>query len=164
MTGRRAGQRLGELLVRRGLLTGAQLQEALDEQHKTREFLGGVLIRRGWLSPDRLAEVLSEQFDLPYERLPLEKVDWRVAAQFPASAMADGKCFPIRADERSVTVAVANPLDAWSLSAFQKAAAFRKVVPVLVSETDLRRVTEAHRQQSLRNIEQLLSQDDTQTQ
>lgn len=152
--------RLGELLVQRKLLAPAQLDAALADQRLSREFLGAILVRRGLIRPEELLRVLSEQFDLPCERLQAEQMDWRVAKQFPASAFADGTCFPIRADAQSVTVAIANPLNAWALSTMEKAAGFRKVVPVLVPEQDLRDVLEAYRRQSLRSIEHLLKDDD----
>ena len=152
--------RLGELLVQRKLIAPAQLDAALADQRLSKEFLGAILVRRGLIKPDDLLRVLSEQFDLPCERLQVEQTDWRVAKQFPASAFADGTCFPIRADGQSVTVAIANPLNAWALSTMEKAAGFRKVVPVLVTEQDLRDVLEAYRRQSLRSIEHLLKDED----
>ncbi len=83
-----------------------------------------------------------------------------MAKQFPASVLAEGKCFPIRADEESVTVAIADPLDAWVLSAIEKFAKFRTVKPVLVLADELRSVLQAYHQQSLRSIETQLSQGD----
>lgn len=54
---------LGEIAVRRGLLTAVQLSEAVAEQagsgYGVR--LGEVLIRRGWVTPDQLDTLLVEQ-------------------------------------------------------------------------------------------------------
>lgn len=152
--------RLGELLVQRKLVTTAQLEAALADQRLSREFLGAILVRRGAIKPDALLEVLSEQFDIPCERLSPAQMDWSVPKQFPASAFADGTCLPIRADAQSVTVAIANPLNAWALSTMERAAGFRKIVPVLVTEQDLRALLDAFRRQSLRSIESLLKDDD----
>jgi hypothetical protein len=57
-----------------------------------------------------------------------------------------------------VTVAIANPLDAWSLSGMEKAAGFRTVKPVLVLEQELQQVFQRYRQQLLRHIESRLDQ------
>jgi type IV pilus assembly protein PilB len=157
-------QKLGELLMKRGLLTQLQLDEALKQQRETREFLGAILIRKGLITPEALLTTLSMQFNIPHESLPLSRVDWRIAKQFPASVFADGKCFPIRADEESVTVAIADPLDAWVLSAIEKFAKYRTVKPVLVLAQELRSVLQAYHQQSLRSIESQLSQGDGGTQ
>ena len=146
-------KRLGELLVERRLLTPAQLEQALLQQRSTKEFLGTILVRLGLIAPDVLLTALSAQFGIPHERVSPERVDWNVVKQFPRSALSDGKCFPIRADAESVTVAIANPLDAWSVSAMEKAAGFRKVRVVLVLDQELRAVVARYHQQALQSIE-----------
>ena len=57
-----------------------------------------------------------------------------------------------------VTVAIANPLDAWALSAIEKAAGFRKVEPILVLERELQAVCQAYKQRALQAIEERLTQ------
>ena len=145
--------------MERKLLTAHQLEGALADQRASKAFLGAILVDRGLIRPEVLLAVLSEQFDLPHQALPVEAINWEAAKQFPASAFADGKCFPIAADAQSITVAIANPLNAWALSTMEKAAGFRKVVPVLVTERDLQQALEAYRQRSLTSIERLLKDD-----
>lgn len=152
-------KRLGELLVERRLITREQLDRALAQQQLTKEFLGTTLIRMGLIQPEVLLAMLSEQFQIPRERLLPDRVDWSVAKQFPASLLSDGQCFPIRADAETVTVAIANPLDAWSLSAVEQAARFRSVKPVLVSHAELEAVVQAYRQRLLRSLETQLGDD-----
>lgn len=62
-------KRLGELLVDWGLLTRAQLDEALAIQQNDRRRLGVVLIERGYLSATKLTQLLSHQFGLPFVSL-----------------------------------------------------------------------------------------------
>ena len=152
-------KRLGELLVERRLITQAQLEQALTQQRSTKEFLGAILVRMGLIQPEALLETLAKQFNMPHEALAVERVNWTVAKQFPASIFSDGKCFPIRADADSVTVAIANPLDAWALSAIEQAAGFRKVKPVLVLERELQAILQAYRRQSLKTIEAQFNDD-----
>ncbi len=157
---KRSRQRIGDMLVERGLITRGQLDEALVQQRTSRGFLGAILVQRGAIRPEVLLRTLSEQFGLPSERLKVEQMDWRVAAQFPGSVLSEGKCFPIRSDSESVTVAITNPLDAWSLSGMEQAAGFRKVIPILVLEHELQQVVQAYRQHLLRSIELRLKNDD----
>ena len=149
----RAPRRIGDLLLDRGLITYAQLEQALQEQRRTKQFLGEILIRLGFVEPRALLAVLSERYQIPHESLSVERVDWRVAKQFPASALSDGRCFPIRADEHTVVVAIANPLDAWTLSAIEQASGSRKVCPVLVLDAELREVLQVYRRQVYQSIE-----------
>lgn len=53
---------LGEVLVDLGIITAAQLDDALDVQQTTRERLGEILIRQGTLSRLDLAGALSEHW------------------------------------------------------------------------------------------------------
>ncbi len=145
-------RRLGELLVQRRLITQGQLEQALVQQRASGEFLGAILVRMGLIKPEALLGALSEQFGIPHELVQPEQVDWTVVKQFPSSVLAGGKCFPIRADSGSVTVAIANPLDAWALSAIEQVSGFRKVKPVLVLEEALRKILQAYQQEALRSI------------
>ncbi len=145
-------QRLGELLIGRGLITATQLELALQEQRQSRKFLGAILIELNFIKAEVLLATLSEQFKMPHEPLPVERMDWSAARQFSSSVLAAINGFPIRADGESVTVAIANPLDAWGLSAMEKAAGFRKVKAVLVLEAELAAVKRAYSASSLRRI------------
>lgn len=152
-------QRIGELLVRKGLISREQLEHGLARQRMTREFLGAILVQIGAIQPDTLLAALSEQFKIPQERLRLDQVDWTIARQLPASALSGGRCFPIRGDAASITVALANPLDAGALSAIEQAAQFRTIKPVLVLEEELRSVLREHQARMLRHITERLNPD-----
>jgi hypothetical protein len=52
---------LGVLLVEKGLLTGADLEQALAEQRRTGRVLGEILVGRGYVSGLALARALAEQ-------------------------------------------------------------------------------------------------------
>ena len=61
---------LGRLLVTAGAATDAEVAAALEEQLRTRERLGEVLVRRG-LDPEQVARALARQLQLPYAPPPL---------------------------------------------------------------------------------------------
>lgn len=149
---RQPTKRLGELLLARGAITPAQLDHALQSQRSSGELLGAVFLRLGLVQPETLLEVLSEQFGIPHERLSPALVDWELVDQFPPSVLSASNGFPIRADTDSVTVAIANPLDAWALGPFEQARRFRIVKPVLVLEEALRAVHQAYRERTVRRI------------
>lgn len=52
---------LGRILVAAGLLTEAQLAQALEEQTRTGRRLGEIIVRRGFVSGPALANALAEQ-------------------------------------------------------------------------------------------------------
>jgi type II secretion system (T2SS) protein E len=55
---------LGALLVEAGVASEAQVHDALDEGNWRGERLGQVVLRRGWLSERKLAKLLAEQWGL----------------------------------------------------------------------------------------------------
>ena len=55
--------RIGDLLVSKGEITEAQLEEALLEQIRSGLKLGRILIDSGFIAEDRFLAILSEQLD-----------------------------------------------------------------------------------------------------
>ena len=56
-------QRLGDILVKKNLITAEQLEQALKRHQESGEFLGSVLVQMGVISEDQLLRLLSEQTD-----------------------------------------------------------------------------------------------------
>ena len=53
--------KIGELLVKKGFITAAQLETALKESRKSGEILGMALVRLELVTQEQLLEVLAEQ-------------------------------------------------------------------------------------------------------
>jgi hypothetical protein len=153
----RTTERLGELLLRRSLITQAQLEQALARQRTSGAFLGELLVDMGFATEDEVLAALAEQFGLRRERGVLARVDWSVARQFPASTLARRECFPVWGDETSVTVAIANPLAVQALRDVERTARFRAVRPVLVSSVELRELFEGYQQRALQSLDDRLT-------
>jgi Type II secretion system (T2SS), protein E, N-terminal domain len=102
---------LGRLFVNAGLLTEAQVDDALREGSQTGERLGEVIVRRGLVTEERVAQMLAEQWQLSY-------VD-RASIWFDADALArlsreDAQrlqAMPTRVQDGRVVVAVAEPTE-----------------------------------------------------
>jgi type IV pilus assembly protein PilB len=61
--------RLGELLVRAGLITARQLDEALVEQRRVGKRLGSLLVELGLVSETQVTQILSQQLSVPWVSL-----------------------------------------------------------------------------------------------
>jgi type IV pilus assembly protein PilB len=61
--------RLGELLVRAGLISADHLEEALAEQKRVGKRLGTVLVHSGLVSETQVTQVLSQQLSVPWVSL-----------------------------------------------------------------------------------------------
>ena len=125
---------LGAMLVRKGLLTKEQLDEALSERAQTGELLGQVLLRRGWIFEDELARVLAEQHELEFLNLRSVGVDRRLLSLIPADAGLRLRAVPVRhVDGGDILTAVADPNDRDGMTELtalvaQKARSLRLVV------------------------------------
>lgn len=145
---------LGELLIAKGLITPLQLERALLEQRRTKEFLGAILIKHKAITESSLLGVLSEQFHIPVVSLKGIYIDWEWLKRFSSSLILDYRCFPFKHDEFSVTVAITNPLDAWVISkAHQEAKPF-SVRLNLVTKADIEEVIQRYRQHLREGIAQ----------
>ena len=60
--------RLGDILVKEGLLKDEQLKEALNLQKTTGKRLGEALIMLKMVTEEQMAEVLGRQIGIPYRR------------------------------------------------------------------------------------------------
>ncbi|MFH0940493.1 MAG: type II/IV secretion system protein, partial [Candidatus Omnitrophota bacterium] len=58
--------KLGELLIKKGVVTQAQLEVALREHTKTGELLGKSLVRMGFISEEQLLMTLAEQLSIQF--------------------------------------------------------------------------------------------------
>jgi hypothetical protein len=103
---------LGALLVKKGMITQAQLDEALSERSTTGELLGQVLLRHAWVFEDELARVLAEQHNLDFVNLSLLGVDARAMTILPIDVGQRLHAVPVRVStEGDLLVAVGDPND-----------------------------------------------------
>jgi type II secretory ATPase GspE/PulE/Tfp pilus assembly ATPase PilB-like protein len=121
---------IGQLLLGSGAVTPEELESALNEQRRTRERLGEILVRRG-TAAESVARALAVQLRLPFVEAPLEPrpdalslVDAGLAARL--------RVVPLDANERSLRVAMADPLDARAIDDLQFQTG-RRVEPVVAA-------------------------------
>lgn len=68
--------KLGEVLVKGGAITRAQLEDGLKEQLRTKRPLGETLVAKGLLTDEAMRQALCMQLDVPYvdlDRLSLDR-------------------------------------------------------------------------------------------
>ena len=128
--------RLGELLIRKSLLDAEDLEQALELQKERGDKIGKILIDLGFVNPRDSLATLSEQLQIPLlapDDFPavLPEID-RITPRY----MRQFLFLPIRADDSTLTAAMADPLD------FETTATLRQfsglnVKAVLASERDI---------------------------
>jgi len=102
--------RLGEMLIREGLVTSEDVQQALAEQAAGSEWrLGRLLVRQGALDDRALIGAIARQFHVPVADLRLDPPARRALAQLPRDAAFQLQALPLRIDVDHLVVAVADP-------------------------------------------------------
>ena len=102
-------ERLGDLLVREGLITREQLEKALQEQRQNGTRVGYNLVKLGFIAETDLTKMLARQFKMPAVDLSRFEVDPRIAKLIPADLAIKHLVLPLKRDGRTLTVAMADP-------------------------------------------------------
>jgi hypothetical protein len=102
---------LGQLLIQNGFLTQVQLDDALYEGSRTGERLGEVVVRRGLASEDDVARLLAEQWGLEYVDRSSIWFDANALARLSREDAQRLEALPTRVEGGHVVVAVAEPTE-----------------------------------------------------
>ena len=133
--------RVGEALLRRGIIDQAELDRALEVQRVWRSPIGTILLSQGVINGQQLAQVLSEQSGLPYRNLVEEPPDPE-AVRLGVRAVGEDflrrrQMVPCEVGEGGVMgVALVNPEDREGLEALARGLG-RPVEPFVTSDRDL---------------------------
>ncbi len=107
--------RLGEILIKQGLITEAQLQEAVDAQKIDKTHIGEILLKKGMIKEDDLATALGTQLLIPYASkasgLLVPQKDQGLEKIIPYEFAKEYQVLPLSRNMNSLTCAIFNPFD-----------------------------------------------------
>jgi len=106
---RTAQQSMGDTLVGMGVLSQAQLDEALQRQKRKGKLLGTILVEHGYASLEQIAHAFSRQHNLPYcslERTPSERT---ALEAIPESIARKNEFIPVSVQGDRLDVLIATP-------------------------------------------------------
>lgn len=101
--------RLGELLVRRGLITPAQLTKAQEDESSNSVPLSAVLVKLGFLNESDLASCLQKEYHLSLVDPSAMNLPTEVLRLVPATLVQRHHLVPINLSGSSLTVAMSDP-------------------------------------------------------
>ena len=148
--------RLGDTLMRDGLLSREQLTQALLEQKASKQRLGYVLVKLGLVPELEITKILARQFRMPAVDLSRFDVDPKILKLVPGDMATKGVVLPLKREGRTLTVAMADPSDMGLLEDLKFVTRF-DLFPVIAGEYTLRALIEKHYQQgNQQELENLL--------
>ena len=101
--------KLGDILVRDGLITPDQLRKALAEQKNTGMRLGYTLVKLGFVEETEITKMLARQYRMPAVDLSRFEVDQKIVKLIPPDIATKHTVLPLKREGRTLTVAIADP-------------------------------------------------------
>ncbi|HEY0776336.1 MAG TPA: ATPase, T2SS/T4P/T4SS family [Gemmatirosa sp.] len=136
-------ERLGEFLVREGLVTREQVARAVTEHQATGMRLGYCLVKLGFVQEVELTKALARQFRMPAVDLSRFEPDPRVVKLVPADLAVRHLVLPLKREGRTLTVALADPSNPNVIEDLKFITRY-DVFPVVAGEYTLRALVEKH--------------------
>lgn len=103
-------KKIGEILIEDGLLSKAQLEEALVFQKEKGGLIGKILIEKKFVDEESLMGALGKQFKVPYIPLKSYAVNPDMAGMLSADFCHENSMVAFDCDHKKVYVAVADPM------------------------------------------------------
>lgn len=123
--------RIGEDLVKHGLVTREQLESALKRRGQIDLPLGSILIQLGHLSVENLLGFLSEKFAIPSINLFKINVEQEVLDIIPLDTIKQYKILPVSISGKILILAMVSPQDYMMISDIEFTIG-KKIRPVVV--------------------------------
>jgi type IV pilus assembly protein PilB len=150
-------ERLGDILIREGLISKDQLSAALVEQKATGHRLGYVLVKLGLVQELEVTKVLAKQYRMPAVDLSRFEVDPKIIKLVPAEMAVKQTVLPLKREGRTLTVAMADPTNSALIDDLKFITRY-DLFPVIAGEYTLRTLIEKHYNTSDQQIADLLKE------
>lgn len=126
--------KLGEILVKGGVLTEEALHKALKEQKGSGKRIGEILIKGKYISEKQLISSLSSQLGIEYVDLDTVKLDPNLSEYVPEALAKANTVVPIEKKDKILKLAVADPLN---YSIINDVSTYSKLtVSIVIAEQD----------------------------
>ena len=136
-------ERIGDLLVREGMISKEQLDKALQEQRQNGTRVGYNLVKLGFVHELELTKMLAKQYKMPAVDLSRFEVDPKIVKLIPTDIAVKQLVLPLKRDGRTLTVAMADPTNFAVIDDLKFITRF-DIVPVIAGEFTMRALVDKH--------------------
>lgn len=127
-------KKLGEILQDAGLVSEEQIQKALRIKRETGKRIGKIFVEMEWVSEMDICQTLSRQLGIPMVNLKNKKIDQKVLALVPAKLCYKRRLVPLLVKDRSLVIAMNNPIDYEAMDEVSFASGHRVRVAVALEQ------------------------------
>jgi TM2 domain-containing membrane protein YozV len=131
-----AGDNIGELLLREGLITNAQLDMALAHQRETDKPLIRILVEAGALDETKRLNFFKRQFGVPMVTIAATQIDPLLYTYIPAALARRHHIVPVKLDKDGLVVAMEDPSDLMLLDHLKEIVGLR-IKPVVAASGEI---------------------------
>src|SRR5678816_2369829 len=135
--------KLGDMLLKVGMISEKQLQEALEGQKKNGGKIGYNLVKLGFVKEEDITQLLSEQYGVPSINLRHFEIDESVIQLIPSEVAQKYLVIPVNRTGATLTIAMADPTNVFAMDDIKFMTGYN-VEPVVASEVALRKAIEKH--------------------
>jgi type IV pilus assembly protein PilB len=108
----------------------------LSEQSRTREKLGRILVQRGILTEQQLIEALEFLMGIPHIKMSNVEIDSELLKMVPINLIRMHRVLPVSRRKNTMTLAMSDPQNQKAIDDIQMATGLN-IIPVLAGENDL---------------------------
>ncbi len=127
---------LGEILVKRGKVTTAQLSDALARQAKAHKLLGEILVSMKVLEEEDIVAALVMQCGVPYLAVNKYDIPAEVLKLIPESKVREHCLLPVDQSTGVLSVVMADPLRQEVILQLGEITRF-KIIPFIATKTEI---------------------------
>lgn len=132
--------RLGELLLKEGLINSGQLEKAISAQRQEGSRLGEILVKLGMVKEEQMVTVLGKQLNIPYFSLGTGMLkpaaDQGLEHLIPQDFALKNSILPLSRTLKSLTVAMSDPLDLILIDNLRRLTGC-EINPVIATRSDI---------------------------
>lgn len=128
-------KKIGDYLKEAGLITEAQILEALEQKRKSQK-LGDALVEQGYITERQLLNVLEVQLNLESVSLYQYPIDEKLVDLLPKERARKNLVLPIRLVGNKLTVAMNDPLDFYAIQEVEASTGYI-LIPTIATKDDI---------------------------
>ncbi|MBF0252267.1 MAG: hypothetical protein HQL29_00475 [Candidatus Omnitrophica bacterium] len=118
---RKKEERLGELLVKKGVISEKQLGEAIEKHQLEGKLIGRALVDLGYVTDHDIVATLVVQYGFPYIQLENYDINVEAVKLVPKQIAVQYKIVPMDIIGNIILVAMENPLNSKAINAVEDA-------------------------------------------
>jgi len=127
---------LGHQLIKSGVVTPEQVDEALEIQKTTQEKLGTILVNKGYCTEEQIAKALATKTGFEFFSLNDIGIDKEAANLISSETALKYRALPVALNDGVLYVAMENPNDVVAMDDLSLLTGYA-IRPIIVSDTEI---------------------------